>query len=452
MDAMHHLGTDMKKTIAPTFLALSLGFVGGFGLSMMGPADAKSVQDKTLPLEDLQRFTSVIEHIRDYYVKQTDDRHLFEHAIRGMLSSLDPHSSFLDPSEYDDLKESTSGKFGGLGIEVTMDGNFIRVVSPIDNTPATAAGIEAGDLIIRIDETSTKGLSLKKAVDIMRGEPGSDIILTVVREGETAPLEITITRDIIQVESIRQRMLAPDYGYVRVSQFQSKTGRQFKDSLDALVKENNKQKLKGLVLDLRNNPGGIFEASVEMVDTLVDANKLAENKLLVYTEGRLPGSEIKETAHKGDKLDGAPVIVLINGGSASASEIVAGALQDHKRAIIMGTSSFGKGSVQTVLPLDDDYGLKLTTALYYTPSGRSIQATGIVPDIEVENLPMPESTKKATAWSSIKEADLKGHLANKFEDEDESGEQETKVEFEPIEDYQLFQALNLLKGLTVLGS
>ncbi len=442
----------MKKALAPTFLALSVGFFGGFGLSTMTAANAGDGNDKALPLEDLQRFTSVIEHIRDYYVQPVDDQHLFEHAIRGMLSSLDPHSSFLDPSEYEDLKESTSGKFGGLGIEVTMDESFIRVVSPIDNTPAFKAGVAAGDLIIRIDGASTKGLSLRKAVDIMRGEAGTDIELTIVREGEDTPLTFTITRDIIQVDSIRHKMLAKDYGYIRISQFQSKTGRQFKEALESLQDETESGHLKGLVLDLRNNPGGIFEASVEVADALIDADKLSDNKMLVYTEGRLPGAELKEQAHRGDMLEGAPVAVLINGGSASASEIVAGALQDHRRAVIMGTQSFGKGSVQTVLPLDEEYGLKLTTALYFTPNGRSIQAKGIEPDISIENITLPDGSKRSSAWSSIKESDLKGHLENTVEGDEAKVTTEEKFVFEPIADYQVQEALNLLKGLSILSS
>tara|TARA_Y100000768_G_C23930227_1_gene659694 strand:- start:325 stop:1437 length:1113 start_codon:yes stop_codon:yes gene_type:complete len=369
-----------------------------------------------------------------------------------MLSSLDPHSSFLDPSEYEDLKESTSGKFGGLGIEVTMDESFIRVVSPIDNTPAFKAGVAAGDLIIRIDGASTKGLSLRKAVDIMRGEAGTDIELTIVREGEDTPLTFTITRDIIQVDSIRHKMLAKDYGYIRISQFQSKTGRQFKEALESLQDETESGHLKGLVLDLRNNPGGIFEASVEVADALIDADKLSDNKMLVYTEGRLPGAELKEQAHRGDMLEGAPVAVLINGGSASASEIVAGALQDHRRAVIMGTQSFGKGSVQTVLPLDEEYGLKLTTALYFTPNGRSIQAKGIEPDISIENITLPDGSKRSSAWSSIKESDLKGHLENTVEGDEAKVTTEEKFVFEPIADYQVQEALNLLKGLSILSS
>lgn len=417
---------------------------------------------KELPLDELQRFTAVVEQIRKYYVEPVDDKKLFENAIRGMLSGLDPHSSYLDQNEFSDLKVSTSGKFGGLGIEVTMEDGYVRVISPIDDTPAQRAGIQAGDLIVRLDETPVKGLTLRKAVDIMRGEKGSPITLTILRKGATAPLKYKVTRDTIIVKSVRSKVVDNHYGYLRVSQFQSQSGEDLLNAIQNLKKETNND-LRGVILDLRNNPGGILESSVKISDLFLDKPKLGYNGLIVYTEGRLPGSEIKEYADAGDELKGAPIVVLVNGGSASASEIVAGALQDHKRAVIVGTQTFGKGSVQTVLPLKDNHGLKLTTALYYTPSGRSIQAMGIVPDIIIPDLKIPEAkVKEEEDWISVKEADLQGHLANATTKKDETVKQPEKTPdknsmfdaSKPLinQDYQLNEALNLLKGLVLTQS
>lgn len=418
-----------------------------------------------LPLEDLQRFTSIVEQIRKYYVKPVDDKELFEHAIRGMLSGLDPHSAYLDPGEFSDLKANTSGKFGGLGIEVTMEEGVVKVISPIDDTPAQRAGIKAGDLIVRLDDAPVKGMTLKKAVEVMRGERGKPITLTIVRKGSSQPLKIKVMRDLILVKSVKTKLLDKQYGYVRISQFQSQSAEDMIAAIEKLNKESH-NKLKGIILDLRNNPGGILESSVKISDAFLDKPKLGFNGMIVYTEGRLPGSEIKETAREGDVLNGAPIVVLVNGGSASASEIVAGALQDHKRAIIVGTQTFGKGSVQTVLPLKDNHGLKLTTALYYTPAGRSIQAEGIVPDIEILDLKIPEAKQDdEESISSIRESDLEGHLATgkkpSTEDDESLKEKVDEATLSDAEkeenktllsqDYQLNEALNLLKGLVFLG-
>lgn len=414
------------------------------GIFCIAPTVAAEPPPK-LPLEDLQRFTTVVEHIHHYYVQPNNDSALFENAIRGMLEGLDPHSSFLTPADFAELKAATSGKFGGLGLEVTLSDGFIQVISPIDNTPAAKAGVKSGDLIIRIDDTPVKGISLKKSVELMRGERGTPVLLTIIREGETAPLQIKVRRDFINVESVRSRLLAENFGYIRISQFQDKTGKDLQKALQTLVKDNTRP-LQGLVMDLRNNPGGIFEAAVDVADTFLDAQKLGDKKLIVYTEGRLPGSEMKAYAHNGDKLQGAPIIVLINGGSASASEIVAGALQDYKRALIVGTQSFGKGSVQTIFPLDKDYGLKITTALYYTPLGRSIQARGIVPDIFVEDAPIPPALNQGASWASLRESDLQGHLNNTRSAETNA----PTPTFEAINDYPLQEALHLLKGIAAL--
>lgn len=412
---------------------------------------------ETLPLDDLQRFTSVVEQIRKYYVKPVEDKELFENAIRGMLSGLDPHSSYLDPSEFSDLRANTSGKFGGLGIEVTMEDGYVRVISPIDDTPASRAGLKAGDVIVRLDDAPVKGMTLKKAVEMMRGERGTNIVLTIVRKGVAQPLKMKVTRDIIQVKSIRTKVLDKNYGYVRISQFQTHSGEDLVEAINQLKKETNNT-LRGLILDLRNNPGGILESSVKVSDAFLDKPKLKYNGLIVYTEGRLPGSEIKEMAHEGDILSGAPIVTLINSGSASASEIVAGALQDHKRSLIVGTQSFGKGSVQTVLPLKDNYGLKLTTALYFTPSGRSIQAKGITPDIEIPDLKIPEPKQDENEnWINVREIDLEGHLDNgststeKSDSSKSSNISKAEIDNKPLvnQDYQLNEALNLLKGLVL---
>ncbi|MFI4938027.1 MAG: S41 family peptidase, partial [Candidatus Berkiellales bacterium] len=396
---------------------------------------------ESLPLQDLQRFTAVLEQIRKYYVKPVNDNELFENAIRGMLSGLDPHSAYLDPDEFSDLRATTSGKFGGLGIEVTMEDGIVKVISPIDDTPAQRAGIKTGDLIIKIDDTPVKGMTLKKAVEIMRGDQGTSIALTIIRKGASQPLKINMTRDIIKVKSVRSKLLDKYFGYIRISQFQTHSGEDLVNGIMQLQKESN-HKLKGLILDLRNNPGGILESSVKVSDAFLNGPKLGYDGLIVYTEGRLPGSEIKEVAHEGDILNGSPIIVLVNGGSASASEIVAGALQDHQRALIVGTKTFGKGSVQTVLPLKDNHGLKLTTALYFTPSGRSIQAEGIIPDIEIPDLKLAENKAEQTldAEFNIRESDLEGHLSNGSKSQsDKTGNQENppkskeKVIYQPID-------------------
>ncbi|WP_428242816.1 S41 family peptidase [Gynuella sp.] len=429
----------MKKTWIGFIAAGLLGLFIGIGTSV----EAGKGPETRLPIDDIRNLAQVIDHVKRSYVEEVDDQKLLEDAIRGMLAGLDPHSSYLTPQDFADLREDTSGKFGGLGIEVSMDETgFVRVVSPIDDTPAFRAGIQAGDLITVLDDKPVKGLSLSQAVDIMRGEPGSTIMLTVVRSGESKPLEIKIKRDVIKVTSIRQRMLESGYGYVRISQFQQRTGPDFVSAMKKLRDENGGE-LNGLVLDLRNNPGGVLNAAVDVVDALISEG------LIVYTEGRLPDSEFKYSATSGDASDGVNLVVLINGGSASASEIVAGALQDHKRAVIMGTQSFGKGSVQTILPLGENRALKLTTARYYTPSGRSIQAQGIVPDIAVERgkLNLEESR-------FFKESDLQGHLENDTAASGEAGKANGDPEAEKNlaeTDYQLYEALNMLKGMHIVS-
>jgi len=395
-------------------------------------------KDARLPLEELQLFAQVFEQIRAAYVEEIDDKTLIENAISGLLGELDPHSAFLKEDSYKDLQEHTSGEFGGIGIEVSMEDGFIKVISPIDDTPASRAGIESGDLIIKLDKHAVQGMNLEEALNMMRGAKGSPLTLTIARENNSSPLVITVIRDIIKTTSVRHKTLEEGFGYIRISQFQSKTGEEFRQSIQALQKE--KSPLKGLILDLRNNPGGLLPASVEVVDAMLDGG------LIVYTEGRIPSSNTRFSAQPGELLQDTPLVILINAGSASASEIVAGAIQDHHRGVIMGTGSFGKGSVQNILPLSDGRAIKLTTARYFTPSGRSIQAEGIKPDILVERA---EIKLSSTQQMGIKEADLTGHLSQGATKK--AAISNPKKQQEKIKDYQLIEALNLLKGLAILS-
>jgi carboxyl-terminal processing protease len=420
-----------------------LGVTLGVGTSVFAERDTVNYAATSLPLDELRTFSEVFGKVKEDYVEDVDDKKLLEGAIRGMLSSLDPHSAYLDKEEFKELQVGTTGQFGGLGIEVGMEDGFVKVISPIDDTPAQRAGIMAGDLIIRLDDTPVKGMSLNDAVKLMRGKPGSDIVLTVIRKGEDGPLTITITRDVIKVQSVKSRTLEEGFGYLRITSFQTKTGEQMRKAISELKKEHGGE-LNGLVLDLRNNPGGVLGAAVAVSDGFL------KKGLIVYTEGRAEDAALKFNATPDDILNGSPMVVLINEGSASASEIVAGALQDHKRAVIMGSQSFGKGSVQTIFPMSNQSAVKITTARYYTPAGRSIQAEGIVPDIKVEPLRVE---KVESNGKRLKEADLSGHLENgngkkKVESEKKSDDEEPLAK----KDYALPEALTLLKGLTILQS
>jgi carboxyl-terminal processing protease len=442
-------------------LLVLVGIVLGAGLSIghsvLADREQQSAATEELPLEQLQTFTDVYSRIKDNYVEQVDDEQLLDYAIEGMLNGLDPHSSYLDPQEYKELRIGTQGEFGGLGIEVTMEDGFVKVVAPIDNTPAKRAGVQAGDLIVRLDDKPVKGMSLNEAVQVMRGEPGTSIELTIVREGRDQPLVVTIKRDTIEVESVDSRMLEPGYGYVRVSHFQSNTQSALDEALRKLSNETDNG-LHGLVLDLRNNPGGVLSAAVSVSDTFLD------DGLIVYTDGRVRDSQLRYSARPGDALDGAPMVVLVNEGSASASEIVAGALQDHQRALVIGNQTFGKGSVQTIQDLPDGGALKLTTARYYTPDGRSIQAAGIKPDIRTGQY-------KVTALGDngigpLSEADLSRHLLNPDEQAEQEGASDQAEEADEagaaedgegsgddemaVKDYDLYVGLSLLKGLHIL--
>ena len=456
---------------------IGLGLVAGVLISMHFAAVAEKDSAVTaLPIEELRSFAEVFGRIKSDYVEPVSDKKLITEAITGMLSGLDPHSTYLDAEGFKELQVGTQGEFGGLGIEVGMEDGLVKVISPIEDTPAFLAGVKTGDLILKLDDTLVKGLTLNDAVKRMRGKPGSNIVLTILRKSEPRPLTITITRAVIKVQSVKSKLVDPGYAFVRVTQFQEHTGENLATALEKLLKES-KNELKGLVLDLRNDPGGLLTGSVA-----VSAAFLPKDALVVYTEGRTEDAKMRLSASPQDYLRGTgksdylknlpevfkklPMVVLINGGSASASEIVAGALQDHKRAVIMGTQSFGKGSVQTILPLGNNTAIKLTTARYYTPKGRSIQATGIVPDIIAED---PATATQDNSFR-LREADLDKHLTNgnkkdepaeapakpavapKATPKSKDGEPAKPVitEFGTKNDAQLNQALNLLKGMNIL--
>ncbi|MEC7998264.1 MAG: S41 family peptidase [Pseudomonadota bacterium] len=393
-----------------------------------------------LPLDEVRMFTEALDRIRMAYVEEIDDKTLLENAIRGMLAGLDPHSAYMAGQEYDALQETTSGEFGGLGIEVGRENGYIKVISPIDDTPADRAGIEAGDLIIQIDNKPLRELTPEEAANMMRGEPGTEVTVTIAREG-MEPFELSVVREVIAITSVRSRILEPGYAYVRIAQFRLNTGEELEDELRELYAEHGE--LKGVVLDLRNNPGGVLQASVRVVDAFI------EDGSIVSTKGRLGGNDMTFSASLATIAPDVPLAVLVNNGSASASEIVAGALQDHGRAVVMGTQSFGKGSVQTVLPLDDTRAIKLTTSIYYTPSGRSIQAQGITPDIIVDDAFV---TRRSRSISQYNEADLPGRLANgngeeTVDSDEEMAEALISAEQVLVTDYPLNEALNVLKGV-----
>ncbi len=467
----------MRNTLHQLGLVF-IGLVAGVLVSVQYSAVAQKDAIGPLPIEELRTFADVFGAIKQGYVEPVEDKKLITYAISGMLSNLDPHSAYLDADAYKDLQVNTQGEFGGLGIEVGMEDGLVKVVAPIEDTPAHRAGIKAGDLIIKLDDTPVKGMTLADAVKKMRGKPKTSIRLTILRKTEPKPLEITIVRDKIKVQSVKSKTIEPGYGYLRVTQFQEETAADVVKHLDRLFKETDKDgkpvPVKGLVLDLRNDPGGLLHGAIG-----VAAAFLPPKTLVTSTDGRTEDAKRKYYTNTEDFLRGGkddflrnlpaaaktvPMVVLVNGGSASASEIVAGALQDHKRAVIMGTQTFGKGSVQTVLPLSNNTALKLTTARYYTPNGRSIQAKGIVPDVIVEETPDGDRHER------VREADLERHLENdkepapaketreqarpqkngrKKEGDDEA--RQAPIEFASKNDYQLSQAMNLLKAWQVIA-
>lgn len=415
-------------------------------------------QDSSLSIEDIERFTTVMQEIKEYYVYPVDDKALLENAIHGMLNGLDPHSTYLDIAAFSKLSTQTVGQFAGLGIELIPDDGYIRIISPIDDTPAQKAGLQPGDLILKIDDAAVQKMSLEEALQNMRGPVNSKVKLTLYRPSTRKVFTVTLRREIIKIISVKQSLIAPGYGYVRISEFQAPTANLFKTALQTLTQENKNQPLKGLILDLRNNPGGLLDSAIAISDSMLDKRRLSKNDLIVYTKGRNPKANYKAHASAGDLLAGAPIVILINEGSASGAEIVAGALQDHQRAIILGTHSFGKGSVQAVFPLDKKHAIKLTTALYYTPNGRSIQNTGIIPDIEVKPMQFRPLSKKDTALLAalnIQESDLKNHIVL-TQDEKTSSKKTNKKEISTKNnknltslstDFQLYQALAIVKAL-----
>ena len=456
---------------------LSAGLLGGILISLQFSAMAEKEARTSLPIEELRTLAEVFNAIKVGYVEPIEDKTLINNAISGMLSNLDPHSTYLDVDAYKDLQVSTQGEFGGLGIEVAMEDGLVKVVSPIEDTPADRAGVKTGDLIFKLDDTLVKGMTLSDAVKRMRGKPKTQIKLSILRKGEDKTIELTLTREVIKVQSVKSKLVEAGYGYLRITSFQENTGASLVKHLNELYKPGP---LKGLVLDLRNDPGGLLNAAVG-----VSAAFLPQKTLVVSTDGRTPDAKHKFFASPEDYVRSSkddyiknlplealkvPMIVLINGGSASASEIVAGALQDHKRAIILGTTSFGKGSVQTVIPLPGGAAIKMTTSRYFTPSGNSIQAKGIAPDILVEE------NANGTSTARLHEADLEKHLDNPTDkdasapakgaskapaakpknnpgkDESEDPSEPPSRELASKKDYQLNQALNLLKGLQIMQS
>ena len=461
----------MRNKLQQAGLVL-FGLVAGIFISINISAIAQKEAVAPLPIEELRTFADVFNAIKMGYVEPVEDKKLITQAVSGMLTGLDPHSQYLDADAFKDLQVNTHGEFGGLGIEVGMEDGFVKVVSPIEDTPAYRAGIQAGDLIVKLDDTPVKGMTLSDAVKRMRGKPKTQITLTIVRKGEAKPIVVTITRGVIKVQSVKSKVSEPGYAYVRLTQFQEDTANRMVEHLNKLWKQGP---VKGLVLDLRNDPGGLLHGAIG-----VSAAFLPPKALVTSTDGRVEDAKRKYLASPEDYLRGSrtdflkdlpagiktvPMVVLVNAGSASASEIVAGALQDHKRAVVMGTQTFGKGSVQTILPLANNTAIKLTTARYYTPSGRSIQAKGIVPDIVVEE------TANGSSGPRLREADLERHLENDkdkepapaakpqtkapaskgkpLKDEPED-EEKPRFEIASKNDYQLNQALNLLKGLQIM--
>lgn len=401
--------------------------------------------------EDVARFTNTIVLIKDFYVEKVGDEKLLDNAVRGMVSGLDPHSEYLDKEAYKTLLMSTSGEFGGLGIEVTPQYGVLRVISPIDDTPASKAGIKAGDFVVAINGKLVSEMTLDEAVENMRGPKGSELTLTIIRKGEKNPLAFKLVRDIIRIQSVKSKMLDNGFGYVRISQFQDPTSAAVRTAIEGLKKKAGGH-LKGLILDLRNNPGGLLDMAVQITNTFLDSAKLNKfNKTIVYTEGRIPEAQYTAKATGSDILDGAPMVTLINGGSASASEIVAGALQDYKRSLIVGSPSFGKGSVQTVIPLDKTHAIKLTTALYHTPSGRIIQNLGIMPDIFIEDLQIsPQKEDDLALIEPLKEYQLKNHLPGAKPTGTNMTEDQLLKSSDYLlakEDYQLFSAYKILQAV-----
>lgn len=430
----------------PKSIVMVIGFTWGVMLGTMSPAfatppAAPAAQPQApLPWQQVQLLADVMQLVKEDYVQPLDDKTLINDAIRGMLAGLDPHSAFLDKSDYQQMQIMTTGQFGGLGLEVTQRDGAVVVISSIDDTPAAKAGIRTGDVIVRVNGTALDGMGLDDAVALMRGAPGTSITLTILRRGVEKPLDFRLTRSEVHVASVHSRLLEPGYGYVRISQFAEDTGDGVVQAVKALTKQNQGP-LKGLILDMRNNPGGLLDAAVDVSDTFLNSG------IIVSAKGRAPDSNFVRHATPGDLLAGAPLVVLVNGGTASAAEITAGAFKDNHRALILGTQTFGKGSVQTVIPLPEGAAITLTTALYYTPSGHSIQAEGIKPDILVPalNVVVPNADNE-----TLTEANLEGHLANNAPTPEAPSGINAAGQL-AVQDFQLYEALNVLKGLNIVS-
>ena len=419
----------------PTIKAFALAAI----LAFSSPAIARENSSETY--RQLSLFGDVFERVRSEYVEDVSDEQLIEAAVNGMLSALDPHSSYLSPKNFREMQTQTRGEFGGLGIEVTMENGFVKVVSPIDDTPAFRAGLKSGDLITHLDGEPVQGLTLSEAVEKMRGKVGSDLRLTVQRES-LDPFNVTVTRDIIKIRSVRSRIEGGNIAYIRITSFSEQTTSGVEQAIQSL-KKKAESKLAGIIIDLRNNPGGLLDQSVRVSDAFLNQGEI------VSTRSRRPEESRRFNAKAGDITDGLPIVVMVNGGSASASEIVAGALQDHRRAIVLGTRTFGKGSVQTIIPLSGNGAIRLTTARYYTPSGRSIQAKGIEPDIVVEQV----KVEKIARPGLKREEDLRGSLDNPSDNKTKPDTKQLAKDADKLpEDYQLSRALDLLRGIALYGA
>jgi carboxyl-terminal processing protease len=440
-----------------SFLVSCMTFAYAATLEIGKTSAAEEEAPINLSVQDIERFAGVVGQVHRYYVEPVKDKKLFNYAVAGMLSNLDPHSEYLDEEALEDLKTTTTGKFGGIGVEILPSDGFIKIISPIDGTPAYKAGIKAGDLIVRIDNKLIRDMTLHQAINMIRGDSGSKVHLTILRKDEKKPLEFDVEREIIKVQTVKTELLPGGYGYVRLAFFQDTTRTDVLKAIKKLQKEASTP-LKGVILDLRNNPGGLLDAAIDVTELFLDSAHLKYKGLIVYTKGRIPSSDIKATAAGQDILQGIPLIVLINEGSASAAEIMAGALQDQHRATLVGQKSFGKGSVQTILGIDEKSAIKLTTAFYYTPAGRMIQATGIEPDIEIPDMHIPKATSEDSELLSVSEKDLEKHLPNAYAKEDSAQDKKTAQELDKknkaqkiqallYSDFQLYQALNILQGL-----
>ncbi|PIZ04312.1 MAG: peptidase S41 [Gammaproteobacteria bacterium CG_4_10_14_0_8_um_filter_38_16] len=446
-----HLKTYLI-TVTTVFLFQYHITCNAFSLSAALKKNTTIHSEKTIPEKEIGELATAIYLIQQNYIKQVSQKTLFNNAINGMVTKLDPHSAFLDKSQLKTLQTTVTGEFVGIGVELTTEHGLLRVISPINDSPAAKAGLKSGDLILKVDNKLIQDMSINEAIDNIKGKAGTPVTLTIIRKNEDKPINITMMREAIKIKAVESKILAPGYGYVRLSLFQGPVAKQVQNAIEKLKIESQGQ-LKGLVLDLRNNPGGLLDVSADVVDLFLDKKETQRyHNLIVYTKGRISNSDVKFYAHDNDQIPHVPVVILINGGTASAAEIVAGAMQDYKRAIIMGTRSFGKGSVQTVLPINDDSALKLTTALYYTPAGREIQARGIEPDVIVPELTVNE--KQMSSSLDIDEANYDGHIENHDKNNESEkllllqhkNQQKSAIELAK-KDYQLYEAWMMLKGM-----